>query len=179
MNENMKLTFFFLLAMLLLGCNKKDLDPCSGIVCENGTCINGICDCEIGYTGPSCSSEKTPERVILESVTLSNWPESDNGVGWDPLDQADLRFIIRQGDVDYFTSDIAYNYTSSSITFTPNVDLAPGLYSLLLYDYDDFSASDLMGGIIWQSYTAGEGFPNRVDLEAGLSATITLSYQFD
>jgi hypothetical protein len=38
--------------LLSLGCKN---DPCDNIVCKNGgTCVNGMCDCPVGYNGPDC-----------------------------------------------------------------------------------------------------------------------------
>lgn len=42
-------------ACMITGCK---MDPCDGIVCENGgTCINGGCDCPEGWTGLRCEVE--------------------------------------------------------------------------------------------------------------------------
>lgn len=40
-----------LLVILISGCKQ---DPCDTRVCENGSCVNGICECEPGYEGVRC-----------------------------------------------------------------------------------------------------------------------------
>ncbi len=37
----------------LLGCK----DPCQKVVCKYGDCIKGVCHCQQGYVGDSCSVE--------------------------------------------------------------------------------------------------------------------------
>jgi hypothetical protein len=43
------LGFMFLTA----GCGEND--PCEDVQCNNGTCIDGACDCAPGYSGSDCS----------------------------------------------------------------------------------------------------------------------------
>ena len=59
MNTEIK-SIFIIIAFLSISCNEG---PCDGIVCQNnGTCINGVCDCPSGYEGLLCS-EITSQKV--------------------------------------------------------------------------------------------------------------------
>ena len=39
--------------LLLFGCPK---DPCADVPCVNGSCFEGICDCDLGFYGSSCQN---------------------------------------------------------------------------------------------------------------------------
>lgn len=60
----MRISVIFLfptMMMFLLGsCSKSDpddvvKDPCEGVECLNGNCVEGICECDFGWTGDDCS----------------------------------------------------------------------------------------------------------------------------
>ena len=36
------------IALTFSSCSEEVADPCDGIVCVNGDCVNGNCDCEQG-----------------------------------------------------------------------------------------------------------------------------------
>lgn len=75
----------------------EKIDPCANIVCEHGSCINGRCDCEEGYTGPSCSKEITPQKIVITNIQLVSFPlTKDNGAGWDMGSGPDVMFKIEK-----------------------------------------------------------------------------------
>ena len=48
-----KIYLLLLPALLMFSCS----DPCKDVVCENyGNCIDGACECQIGYEGTSCET---------------------------------------------------------------------------------------------------------------------------
>jgi len=54
------LLFTLVLIFFTASCSKSDpddivKDPCKGVVCVNGNCIEGICECDFGWTGDDCS----------------------------------------------------------------------------------------------------------------------------
>jgi len=47
----------FLSSVYLMGQEGWEPDPCADIVCEeNGTCVEGLCECDAGYEGDSCET---------------------------------------------------------------------------------------------------------------------------
>lgn len=61
------------------------VDPCKSVNCLNaGTCIDGDCLCSEMYTGADCSEQKRPKRMIINSMTLTNFPQFNfDGKLWD------------------------------------------------------------------------------------------------
>lgn len=78
---------------LIFSCGKDEEqvpDPCTGITCENGNCVNGQCACDEGWTGPDCS-----QRVDLcEGVSCVNGDcvngQCDCDEGWTGPDCSDI-----------------------------------------------------------------------------------------
>ena len=70
-------------------------------------------------------------------------------------------------------SSIYYQNADPSVIYSfdinPVVDLNQpnDRYSITLYDYDDFSASDFMGGINFTPYWNNNGFPTIINIDAG------------
>ncbi len=56
-----KLSIFLCLLLFQGLCSCEIPDPCAGIDCgDNGTCEEGICDCDPGYTGENCENTEDP-----------------------------------------------------------------------------------------------------------------------
>lgn len=188
----MKNLLIIVTALLLFGsCKKEDPitkndDPCENITCLHGTCVNGLCDCETGYEGASCSQEKTPAKVIVSEVTITSFPPTDNGGGWDVSSSADVYLVLLSGTNPLWTAttyyeDATYN-SSYTWSISPSVDLIPAnQYSIVVYDYDSPSADDYMGGISF--YPIGSkisGFPSVMSVEYGdFKFTFKVSYIFN
>lgn len=50
-----KLLYLCFAVVLFTACGDDPIDPCAGVDCGvNGTCIDGTCDCEDGYSGVNC-----------------------------------------------------------------------------------------------------------------------------
>lgn len=100
---------------------------------------------------------KEPVGMIINSINLKEWPQSNNGSAWDNSDYPDIYPVIYSNTVEYLTS---YNYhldcTSSNsylfdsdfgfpVTISAN-DISSYL-SVVFYDYDTITSSDFMGGV--------------------------------
>jgi hypothetical protein len=168
----MKHGYVALLALLFalsIGCS-KDPDPCSGISCVNsGNCINGSCLCPDQWTGPDCSQEKTPIKMRVGSIKLTTFPPTDdNGGGWDVLDGADVFLVISKGSDILLSTTYIQNLTTSH-EWTTNFEFTDptATYTISVYDYDDFSDNDFMGGINFTPYRKNLGFPTSYLVNCG------------
>lgn len=180
----MKRKLFWLLPILLMviSCTKKPMeddmeimpdpvDPCENIVCNNGgTCVNGECECPVQYTGPACNMEKVPTKMRMGGVSITEYPVIDqSGVSWDPFDGPDLYFRIWLGDDILYTSSTKYNYSEQLVTWAFNFEFSDptATYNLSLYEDDDFSSDDFIGGINFTPYKPGTGFPYVIEISCG------------
>ncbi len=176
-------TIALLFSLLFLTCQKDG--PCENITCLNGgTCANGLCNCEEGYTGSDCSQEKTPSSITITAVTVTKWPATaPGGGGWDLFDGPDLTFSIRKDGVDVYVSGIFYeDAVQGQYRFQTNIVLnAPDKpYQFLLYDYDDFDANDLMAQLSFVPFLSGQNFPPMGKADSGaLAFEVEMQYDFD
>jgi len=61
-NNYLKLFTIALTVFAVVGMQSCDPDPCSTISCsDNGTCFDGSCLCDAGWTGADCSIEETAD----------------------------------------------------------------------------------------------------------------------
>jgi hypothetical protein len=54
--------------LVLSGCRQED--ACTDVTCGNGTCLDGVCECAVGFDGPSCQTES-------RSRYLGSWEAGD------------------------------------------------------------------------------------------------------
>jgi hypothetical protein len=66
-------------------CGPEPDDPCKGVNCgEHGTCLNGTCNCDMGYSGTACETLNCPAD---KCPTYQECREIDGAcVGDDPCD---------------------------------------------------------------------------------------------
>lgn len=167
---------------LLDSCKEKETDPCDNVTCLNGGyCANGDCVCPQGYGGSDCSQQIIPSKIRISKIEVTKFPATDNdGAGWDVASGPDIQpeillagNTIWKSNEYYQNADPSQNY---SFELNPVVDLTnpQSQYSIRLYDYDDFSVSDFMGGINFVPYSNTNGFPTVIDLDAGGAVTFKL-----
>lgn len=171
------LSFIALIAMLsLCSCQKEEADPCESVFCENdGTCIDGECICQLGYTGFNCEEERTPLEVVITRVSINKMPITNNGVSWDPLgDAADPTFTIEQGgNIVYDLQGFYEDALVFPISWDIYASLSPAAtFVLRLFDHDDFSAPDFIALLGRATYIKGEGFPEEITLTDGSTEVI-------
>lgn len=183
------------LSVLLITCkDDPEPDPCAGITCLNdGVCINGQCDCPENYEGADCGKQKTPSKIVVTKILITKFPITEpDGGGWDLTDGPDLRpgiYLDNNGNLGteiwlsnkYFENATS---TSSSYEFTPDetVEILPNnKYILYLFDYDETSEDESMGGVIFSPYADDNGFPEELVLNPDGGSTafkLSFTYQF-
>ena len=161
-------------ATFLNSCKKENPDPCEGVTCLNGGyCTNGECVCPQGYGGADCSQQITPSKIRITKIEVTRFPATNSGAGWDLSSGPDIYPELSKSSYLLWRSSIYYQNADPSVIYSfeinPVVDLNQpnDQYSITLYDYDDFSASDFMGRINFTPYWSNNGFPSIINIDAG------------
>lgn len=153
-------------------CKKEDdSDPCDAVNCLNGgTCNDGSCDCPTGFIGAWCNIMDLHVSIIVTSITVSNYPLTNNGLAWDvpPIGTStppDITwaFIRPTNDVIFGEiylnadgSDLSFTSSSAGLPFTIPMAHVNELNSIIIWDIDGLDASDnqstedFMGGYTWE-----------------------------
>lgn len=144
---------FILSIFLLSNCNS---DTCEELGCNNGgTCINEVCNCPNGWTGPDCSEIEPPVSFEILTIAIDNIPQlRDDGSPWDESDGPELiGFWILEDDVLISSTSLedVNNFTGTSIEMLPlNPFTLPiefiGSKTLefQLFDFDDVDSLEKM-----------------------------------
>jgi len=185
------LLFIFLSIFLIAGCGESD--PCDDIVCFQGDCINGACDCDPGWEGPSCDNERRPAQMRIVQYRILSFSNL-NGLGmpWDPNElstRADIFLdVFKVGNPDFICTTNSIENASSNERHIFNneciIDDPISQYNILLQDFDEGSPNPFQLMSIFRMsspYIAGQGFPSTMTIEsdAGLSTLeIDVEYIF-
>mmetsp|Transcript_16905 Transcript_16905/g.25823 ORF Transcript_16905/g.25823 Transcript_16905/m.25823 type:complete len:207 (+) Transcript_16905:16-636(+) len=187
--KTLKLTLFGFLAafaILLTSCTDTS-DPCDDVTCLNGgECDDGNCDCPPGYFGSDCSSLDLEVSITIHSISVSNYPQTDNGNAWDdPIigtsTPPDIQWRFTRANNSVISGAYFSDATSSTLTFPssstnlPLTILSPDVdevNTLTIWDVDDLdgsdfgSSDDFMGGYDWVPSTFidndGNTFPSTI-----------------
>lgn len=76
---------FVILSFLIFNLSSCS-DPCDNVVCNNGgVCIDGTCDCELGFEGADCSISSTPNSIRLDKIRVLQYPSYNSQLNepWD------------------------------------------------------------------------------------------------
>lgn len=172
---------FFVLLLAAFSCGKEttQADLCEGVICNNGgTCVNGDCSCPAGYTGPSCEQEKAPVKIRVGSITLTSFPPTDNGAGWDLTSGPDVFLDISLNGTSIYSTGFVQNL-EGNYTFQDVVEFTnpQSTYAITVWDYDDgLTDPDYMGGINFTPYKQGLNFPQSINLQcSGCAVSFTLN----
>jgi len=121
----------------------------------------------------------------ITSITVTSFPATDGGAGWDLTSGADIFPILSLGGTTLWNSP---NYVtnanpSNEYLFTPSPSIVlsspTSQYTLRLYDYDSPSPDDYMGGVNFTPYNSTSGFPTTINLApsgAAVTFRLTVSY---
>jgi len=170
----------------MISCGEDD--PCDGVVCENGQCINGICDCEEGYEGVFCNTEIVPSSIEL-TISISGCPSNKpDGNAWDVSGgRPDIFYQTRDQSTNIliYESNALIDYecsNSNGITFVQKTTLNAPYGSILIQLWDqDIASNDLISQALFNPYISGIGFPMSIvstSADNELQWTINAEYTF-
>ncbi|MCB0739256.1 MAG: calcium-binding EGF-like domain-containing protein [Bacteroidetes bacterium] len=154
--------------------------PCDNVECVNGQCIDGICDCERGYTGEKCDEELTPAFVKISTVTVTKFPFTPrNDAYWDLDDESGADLVIRISDnskVYYKNTDIigVKDNAEEGVdhVFPVNVRIEK-LDNDIIFQIEDFDVDDVT---FEDTYQFMYSFKKKLsDHIAGFPSTITFT----
>lgn len=165
---------------------------CQGVTCQNGGTCNtttATCDCLPGYAGDFCETILTPTNLRITSVRIDDFPETNNGAGWDAADGPDIYFSINVGttpDNTEFTTSTTMNATpGTSFTITGGFPLditdigATRIFAL--YDNDAPDTDEYMAAlsVALSAFTQGGGFPTELRMnDESLEYDVTLEVEW-
>jgi|GEM_PF-3999345 len=189
----------FLLAFaLILSQSSCKEDPCAGIECNNAICVEGVCECDSGYTGVNCTEEITPTSVKIRNIRVIKIPEfnkdeNGNDIFWDEVggNAPDLFFEITIScDPPHKVSSAVipeYPYNERIyLQFGPTIEEPEKEYIIELWDSDLIDVNeeftdDLIFREKFTPYIRGTNFPEVVifgNTDDPVILEIYLSYQF-
>lgn len=181
-----------LILLLSGGCKKKKTetaDPCANTVCLNGgTCVDGSCSCPTGYSGADCGTQKTPTKITISGVKVTNFPALSGTSTWDLAlnTNPDIYAVIKKvgsttpiittGRID--EAPAGTPYVLPSVTASDVTDLV-SQYNIELLDYDSVGSNDAMGNINFSIYSSTNKFPTTLTVTDGtVTFELTLSYTY-
>lgn len=140
--------------------------------------------CPPGFGGADCSQKITPTKIIIKKITVTKFPATDAGAGWDLTSGPELFPILSLGSTIIWNSPTYYEDANPSnvYSFTPSPFIeitSPSIqYNLSIYDYDSADPNDFMGGILFTPYYEPLGFPSEriLDAGAGVAYKLDLTY---
>ncbi|MFT6801919.1 MAG: hypothetical protein ACJA2N_001102 [Salibacteraceae bacterium] len=98
---------------------------------------------------------KTPTHMIIQTITLVSWPQTNNGIAWDKSGYPDLYPVIESGTANLFTGSVYFEECNPENIYAFNASSGLPLvigslsdtYSIGIYDFDSTTANDEMGGM--------------------------------
>lgn len=100
--------FFLVLFTLLL--QTYCTDPCKEVNCNNGSCVEGICNCDEGYEGEDCSTRKSLRFTGLWEGNFDCGNLSENGRMEIADDESDIRALsLNSQGLDISFDGITFN----------------------------------------------------------------------
>jgi hypothetical protein len=188
-----------LMIAMFFGCSKDDSSSsCTPIACLNGgvSTPDCGCDCPIGFTGPNCSTQVTPTKILITKIKVKNFPNKkpDGVTTWDDFiftsyNSPDIFPFLTLGSITLFQGSafqdaISNGNGTDNFTWIPSTPIEiVAINSQLTLDlYDDDAGSpgyEFMGGFNFYLYNSTGGFPTTITLSNSTSPykfELTISY---
>ena len=188
-----------LMIAMFFGCSKDESSSsCTPIACLNGgvSTPDCGCDCPIGFTGPNCSTQVTPTKILITKIKVKNFPNKkpDGLTTWDDYfvtsyNSPDIFPFLTLGSITLFQGSAFQDVISNgngtdNFTWIPSTPIEiVAINSQLTLDlYDDDAGSpgyEFMGGFNFYLYNSTGGFPTTITLSNSTSLykfELTLSY---
>lgn len=180
-----KLIALLVVLMLNINCSSdsNDTAACTPIVCLNGGTSNSNCgcNCTIGFTGPNCSNQITPTKILITQIKVKNFPnkKTDGVTTWDDFlitsfNSPDIFPLLSLGSTSLFEGAdfqdaISNGNGTDNFTWIPSTPIQilsiNSQYSLTLYDKDTGTPGyEFMGGYNFNLYSSTGGFPTTLVL---------------
>ena len=181
----MKTKLFSIFALLMLfaasisinSCSKEEEKGCTNCL-NGGVFVNDQCNCPEGYTDSICSTQVTPKKIRISTITIRDFPAYNGSGYWDSGDyygrRPDIYFKIVKDDVPIFNMlsfhDAYDNAVNSNdmlimITYFDITDFN-SQYSIELWDKDDnYENDELMLSLNFIPYSSTGGFPSTLYVE--------------
>lgn len=141
--------------------------------------------CPEGWTGKNCDVQVTPDSVFVTKIIVSRFLATNiQGQSWDATSDADIFVQIWKNNEQVWSSTMVHQNATSDTNyiFIPETTLALtdplAQYSIQLYDQDNASEDDYMGGINFISYFNDNGFPELLILDDGGDVAFELSLEY-
>lgn len=178
-NQIIKLILLSILTTTYLGCSSDSgSNNCETITCLNGgVFVNCECECPDGYTGNNCSTQVTPNKVIINKAIVKVFPNTNNGDFWDlaipDVEDAlpDVYITFQDSNLNiiydsptFYENAISGEGTFFEFTLTPSLELTTfdNPYLVNIWDYDSGSEDDFMTSYGFFAYTANNNFPDII-----------------
>lgn len=145
--------YLILIFLSIASCKKDDPEPCPNL-----------------YTGKNCDIQITPSFIRVLATTLTNFPPTDNGAGWDLTSGPDIYIVIKQNGQVLLNTDNDWKQNASpGISWQKPFSTIDAISNITIevWDYDDFDDDDFMGAIQGPIYTDTNGFPQFIDATSG------------
>jgi hypothetical protein len=202
MKTFLKRVSILVVGVLVLSCSSDSSNsstpPCTPIVCLNGGTSRPDCgcNCAIGFTGPNCSSQISPTKILITQIKVKNFPNKkpDGVTTWDnylvtSYNSPDIFPLLSLGSASLYQGaalqDVISNGNGTdNFTWTPSTPIQiisiNSQYTLSLYDEDAGSPGyEFMGGFNFYLYDSTGGFPTIITLSNATSPykfELTVSY---
>jgi len=160
-------------------------DPCEGNLCENlGVCESGRCNCPDEYRGDHCKEQVTPSKIRVNSVKVTRFPATNQGMSWDATDGPDIFYKMSEevyplSQPEYLVenADAAIDYSFILVPFDLRYVTSP--YKMELFDYEGVGIpAQKMGELSFTPYTSENRFPTTIVLDDGGAIAFSIEVEY-